>query len=217
VEIAWDWLRRGLDHLKEWSQSRATPPRDLQVGGAELPFHKLRQGSVWLSRIRFPRALSSSCCRGRGSRAPAGEPAAGIRATASGAREAGRRSAWRTPHGRTCVSWWPMGGCLGWTVELAGARDRCPEVPVLYCRRTPRDIFHRGESSPSVPFLQKPFAPEVFVKTLRSCSSDGLRSQGLFHRVGSVAARNSTTSANVQNPPCPSSSDCVPSRRPRRA
>jgi hypothetical protein len=39
---------------------------------------------------------------------------------------------------------------------------------VLYMSAYPRaDIFHRGKSNPTVPFLEKPFSSEVFVKTVR--------------------------------------------------
>jgi CheY-like chemotaxis protein len=60
-----------------------------------------------------------------------------------------------------------MPGMDGWELGRRLAID-CPAVPVLYMSAYPRaDIFHRGVSSPSVPFLEKPFAPEVFLKTVR--------------------------------------------------
>jgi CheY-like chemotaxis protein len=60
-----------------------------------------------------------------------------------------------------------MPGMDGWELGRRLAID-CPGVPVLYMSAYPRaDIFHRGESSPSVPFLEKPFSPEIFVTTVR--------------------------------------------------
>jgi CheY-like chemotaxis protein len=60
-----------------------------------------------------------------------------------------------------------MPGMNGWELGRRLAID-CPAVPVLYMSAYPRcDIFHRGEAGPAVPFLEKPFSPEVFVKTVR--------------------------------------------------
>jgi CheY-like chemotaxis protein len=60
-----------------------------------------------------------------------------------------------------------MPGMDGWELGRRLAAE-CPSVPVLYMSAYPRpDIFHRGAPNPSVPFLEKPFSPEVFVKTVR--------------------------------------------------
>lgn len=60
-----------------------------------------------------------------------------------------------------------MPGMDGWELGRRLAID-CPAVPVLYMSAYPRaDIFHRGGPSSSVPFLEKPFASEAFVKTVR--------------------------------------------------
>ena len=89
------------------------------------------------------------------------------------------------PHLRLVVADVVMPGMDGWELGRRLAID-CPEVPVLYMSAYPRaDIFHRGESSPSVPFLQKPFAPEVFVKTVRE----------LLDRADTVPKDSSTASA----------------------
>jgi len=89
------------------------------------------------------------------------------------------------PHLRLVVADVVMPGMNGWELGRRLAID-CPEVPVLYMSAYPRaDIFHRGESSPSVPFLQKPFAPEVFVKTVRE----------LLDRADTVPKDSSTASA----------------------
>jgi CheY-like chemotaxis protein len=55
----------------------------------------------------------------------------------------------------------------GWELGRRLAID-LPAVPVLYMSAYPREgIFQRGGWSPSVPFLQKPFAPDVFLTTVR--------------------------------------------------
>jgi CheY-like chemotaxis protein len=72
-----------------------------------------------------------------------------------------------SPHLRLVVADVVMPGMDGWELGRRLAID-CPAVPVLYMSAYPRaDIFHRGESNPSVPFLEKPFSAEVFVKTVR--------------------------------------------------
>ena len=79
-----------------------------------------------------------------------------------------------SPHLRLVVTDVVMPGMDGWELGRRLAVD-CPTVPVLYMSAYPRpDIFHRGAPSPSVPFLQKPFAPEVFVKTVRGLLEAGL-------------------------------------------
>jgi len=90
-----------------------------------------------------------------------------------------------SPHLRLVVTDVVMPGMDGWELGRRLAVD-CPTVPVLYMSAYPRpDIFHRGAPSPSVPFLQKPFAPEVFVKTVR----------GLLERAGTLPKDSSTASA----------------------
>jgi CheY-like chemotaxis protein len=62
-----------------------------------------------------------------------------------------------------------MPGIDGWELGRRLA-IHCPAVPVLYMSAFPRaDIFHRGGGPPtsSVPFLEKPFSPEVFLETVR--------------------------------------------------
>jgi two-component system, cell cycle sensor histidine kinase and response regulator CckA len=76
------------------------------------------------------------------------------------------------PHLRLVVADVVMPGMDGWELGRRLAID-CPAVPVLYMSAYPRgDIFHRGGANPSVPFLQKPFSPEVFLKTVRELLED---------------------------------------------
>ena len=71
------------------------------------------------------------------------------------------------PHLRLVVTDVVMPRMDGWALGRRLAVD-CPAVPVLYISAYPRaDIFHRGHSSSSVPFLEKPFSPEVFIRTVR--------------------------------------------------
>ena len=78
------------------------------------------------------------------------------------------------PHLRLVVTDVVMPGMDGWALGRRLAVD-CPAVPVLYMSAYPRaDIFHRGQSNSSVPFLEKPFSPEIFLKTVR----------GLLERTG---------------------------------
>jgi CheY-like chemotaxis protein len=72
-----------------------------------------------------------------------------------------------SPHLHLVVADVVMPGMDGWELGRRLAID-CPGVPVLYMSAYPRaDVFHRGEPSPSVPFLEKPFSPEVFIATVR--------------------------------------------------
>ena len=90
-----------------------------------------------------------------------------------------KHSIWHTWRRHTCASSVTdvvMPRMDGWALGRRLAVD-CPAVPVLYMSAYPRaDIFHRGHSSASVPFLEKPFSPEVFVKTVR----------GLLDRAGTL-------------------------------
>ena len=74
-----------------------------------------------------------------------------------------------TPHLSLVVADVVMPGMDGWELGRRLATD-CPGVPVLYMSAyQPTDIFHRGAPSPSsIPFLQKPFEPEVFLTTVRA-------------------------------------------------
>ena len=72
------------------------------------------------------------------------------------------------PHLALVVADVVMPGIDGWELGRRLAVDR-PGVPVLYMSAyQPADIFHRGAPRPSsVPFLQKPFEPEVFLEAVR--------------------------------------------------
>jgi CheY-like chemotaxis protein len=73
------------------------------------------------------------------------------------------------PHLGLVVADVVMPGMDGWELGRRLAID-CPGIPVLYMSAYPSaDIFHRGApSQSSVPFLQKPFEPEVFLETVRA-------------------------------------------------
>jgi CheY-like chemotaxis protein len=72
-----------------------------------------------------------------------------------------------SPHLGLVVTDVIMPGMDGWELGRRLAID-CPAVPVLYMSAYPSaDIFHRGAPNSSVPFLEKPFAPEVFLTTVR--------------------------------------------------
>jgi CheY-like chemotaxis protein len=73
-----------------------------------------------------------------------------------------------SPHLHLVVADVVMPGLDGWELGRRLAVD-CPGVPVLYMSAYPRtDIFHRGAPADSVPFIEKPFQPEVFLETVRS-------------------------------------------------
>jgi CheY-like chemotaxis protein len=72
------------------------------------------------------------------------------------------------PHLGLVVADVVMPGMDGWELGRRLAID-CPGIPVLYTSAYPSaDIFHRAPSPSSVPFLQKPFEPEVFLETVRA-------------------------------------------------
>jgi CheY-like chemotaxis protein len=78
-----------------------------------------------------------------------------------------------SPHLRLVIADVVMPGMDGWELGRRLSID-CPGVPVLYMSAYPRaDIFHRGESDPSVPFLEKPFSATVFVNTVRELLERG--------------------------------------------
>jgi len=90
-----------------------------------------------------------------------------------------------SPYLRLVVADVVMPGMGGWELGRRLAID-CPAVPVLYMSAYPRaDIFHRGAPSPFVPFLEKPFAPEVFLKTVRE----------LLERAGGTVTKDSPTAS----------------------
>jgi CheY-like chemotaxis protein len=95
-----------------------------------------------------------------------------------------------SPHLRLVVADVVMPGMDGWELGRRLAID-CPGVPVLYMSAYPRaDIFHRGESNPSVPFLEKPFSAEVFVRTVRELLERAAPS------AGALPLRDSPTSSS---------------------
>jgi two-component system, cell cycle sensor histidine kinase and response regulator CckA len=100
------------------------------------------------------------------------------------------------PHLRLVVTDVVMPGMDGWALGQRLAVD-CPTVPVLYMSAyPPADIFHRGQSNSSVPFLEKPFSPEVFIETVR----------GMLERAGTLpndSPSASTGSSGGALPPQP--------------
>jgi CheY-like chemotaxis protein len=95
-----------------------------------------------------------------------------------------------SPHLRLVVADVVMPGMDGWELGRRLAID-CPGVPVLYMSAYPRaDIFHRGEPNPSVPFLEKPFSAEVFVRTVRELLERAAPS------AGALPLRDSPTSSS---------------------
>jgi CheY-like chemotaxis protein len=97
-----------------------------------------------------------------------------------------------SPHLRLVVADVVMPGMDGWELGRRLAID-CPAVPVLYMSAYPRaGIFHRGEPSPSVPFLEKPFSPEVFLATVRH----------LLERPGTLP-KDSPTASTLGSPDSP--------------
>jgi CheY-like chemotaxis protein len=103
-----------------------------------------------------------------------------------------------SPHLRLVVADVIMPGMDGWELGRRLAVD-CPAVPVLYMSAYPRaDIFHRGQPTPSAPFLQKPFLPEVFLATVRE-----LLDRGCNQPKGSLSGSPSFSSsvADASAPP----------------
>jgi DNA-binding NtrC family response regulator len=102
----------------------------------------------------------------------------------------------------------------GWELGRRLAID-CPTVPVLYMSAYPRaDIFHRGESNPSVPFLEKPFSAEVFVKTVRQLLEQSAPSGGappLRHSPGSSSSAPDPSAPQTRpDPAAPPSEPSMP-------
>jgi two-component system cell cycle sensor histidine kinase/response regulator CckA len=82
--------------------------------------------------------------------------------------EALRMAHQASPNLRLVVTDVVMPGIDGWELGRRLAID-CPAVQVLYMSAYPReDIFHRGAANQLVPFVQKPFSPEVFLEMVRS-------------------------------------------------
>lgn len=103
-----------------------------------------------------------------------------------------------SPHLSLVVADVVMPGMDGWELGRRLAID-CPKVPVLYMSAYPRaDIFHRGESNPSVPFLEKPFSSDVFVKTVRD-----LLEQKSAVRKGSSSPDSPSSSSSAPEPSAP--------------
>ena len=104
------------------------------------------------------------------------------------------------PHLRLVVADVVMPGMDGWELGRRLAVD-CPSVPVLYMSAYPSaDIFHRGGSNPTVPFLEKPFSTEVFVKTVRD-----LLEQAGTSRNDSASPGSRSSSASAPDPSTPQS------------
>jgi CheY-like chemotaxis protein len=100
-----------------------------------------------------------------------------------------------SPHLSLVVADVVMPGMDGWELGRRLAMH-CPEVPVLYLSAYPRaDIFHRGESNPSVTLLEKPFSSEVFVKTVH----DLLEQAGAL-RKGSSTPNSPSASSSAPDP-----------------
>lgn len=78
-----------------------------------------------------------------------------------------------SPNLRLVVADVVMPGIDGWELGRRLAIE-CPTVPVLYLSAYPRgDIFNRGASDSSVPFLEKPFSTDVLLETVRQLLQRG--------------------------------------------
>ena len=79
-----------------------------------------------------------------------------------------------SPHLRLVVTDVSMPQMDGWELGRRLAID-CPAVPVLYVSALPRgEAPHGGVPGPCLPYLQKPFSPKVFLRTVRELIERGV-------------------------------------------